>query len=239
MRTSFVNKSTIILSDKCKSVWGSSRKGKIYELQLVQLFYNKLIKEDRNYVFMDIGSNTGSFSLLPAIDKRLFCYSFEPNTKAYMILKENVSLNNIEEYVAVYNKGMWIREKTLRLKVPEDPSDSGLATFGDDPTRFMYDQKDGAFGEVKVRCDSIDNFVKERGLTIDAIKIDTEGAELFILKGGVNTLMSQRPMLLIEWDSKNTKQFGYEKEEILDFLETCGYTRFNVYKQSDMFVYHD
>ena len=237
IRTKFINGSQISLSDKCKEIMGSSRNGNIYELNLVNIFYTKIIKRNKNPIFIDIGSNTGSYSLLPTFDKNVICHAFEPNIHAFNVLNENVKLNNIENNVFTYKNGFWSSKKTLYLKVPLDKTDSGLSTFGDNPKRFKYDKKSGKYEEQMVECLTVDDFVMEKNLIIDAIKIDTEGAELDILKGAVKTLKEQKPLLLLEYDDKNTQQFNYLKLEIKKFLEDVGYNGFDLYKLSDIFVY--
>lgn len=232
MKVSFVKGSSVLISDECRAVMGSTRKGRVYELGLVESFFNRMMEVSDTPVFLDIGANTGSFSLLPTFNKKVSCYSFEPNPKTYSILKENIVLNDIEDYTKAYNFGMWSSNKTLKLKVPINRGDSGIATFGNNPTRIPgeYEVKD-------VSCITIDHFVGSSDLKLDAIKIDTEGSELAILKGGVNTLMSQLPLLLFEYDNKNTEQFGYDRDDIVALLESYGYNKFEVYKRSDMFAY--
>jgi len=215
---------------------GSSRNGEIYELGLVNEFYKIVIKRNGSPVFIDVGANTGSFAFLPSFNKKMMCYAFEPNIGVFNILKENIRLNDIEANVIPYNKGIWSRQKQMLLKVPIDKTDSGLSTFGANPTRFVYDGKPGAYEEQEVECITIDDFVEERGLMIDAIKVDTEGAELYVLKGAEGLLRKQKPFLLFEYDNKNTVQFGYERDEIVYYLKDVGYTKFKVFKRSDMFA---
>lgn len=234
----FINGTQIKLSDRCHQIMGSSRNGQIYELNMVQDFYNRMITRNQNPTFLDIGANTGSYALLPVADKNLKCYAFEPNPKAYEVLTENITLNGLSEHVIPYNNGMWDESMTLELKIPLDTTDSGLSTFGNSPDRFRYDNKDGNFETHKIVCKTIDNFVNEMGIQkVDAIKIDTEGSELNILKGGEKTLIEQKPLILLEYDDKNTSQFGYQRTEITDYLKTLGYEHFTMYQLSDIFVY--
>jgi len=214
---------------------GASRKGKIYELGLVQAFYDGMLAHSSRRIFVDIGANTGSFSLLPAVNKELYCYSFEPNPVAFDILGENIELNNIVDNVFAYNFGVWSERADMDLKIPIDQGDSGLSTFGDDPSRFVYGGKDGAYKTHKVRCVTLDS-IYSGFVRIGAIKIDTEGSEIKVLKGAKNILRDQKPLLLFEYDNKNTVQFGYDREDIVDYLKGMGYTRFELFKKSDMFA---
>lgn len=227
----------ILLSDKCKSIWGASRHGEIYDEQLINQFYKHIIFNREQINFLDIGSNTGSFIFLPLLNPTIKCYAFEPNPVAFAALVENVELNNLKDRVECFNMGVWHESKELELNVPVDTTDSGLATLGSDPSRFIYDDKSGDFTTQKVYCTTIDEFFEEQKLeSIDVIKIDTEGAELSILKGGEKTLKEFKPSILLEFDDKNTIQFGYKRDDIVELLKTYGYTNFQLFAASDLYA---
>lgn len=227
----------ILLSDKCNSIWGASRGGEIYDEELIQNFYNRIIFNRDQINFLDIGSNTGSFIFLPLLNKTIKCYAFEPNPIAFEALFENIQLNNLKDNVECFNMGVWHESKELELKVPLDSTDSGLATLGNDPSRFIYDDKNGAFTTKNVYCTTIDEFFIEQKLeSIDVIKIDTEGAELSILKGGEKTIREFKPSILLEFDDKNTVQFGYKRDDIIELLKTYGYTNFQLLAASDLYA---
>lgn len=236
--TRFVGGTQVKLSERCTQVMGSSRHGQIYELNLVQEFFRRLNNLNPTPTFIDIGANTGSYSLLPIANDNINCYAFEPNPVAFDILSENVELNQLMDKVKLFNNGIWSENKMLDLKIPVDKIDSGLSTFGNNPSRFKYDNKAGEFTTHSVECFTLDSFIKENNIDgVDAIKIDTEGAELDILKGGIETLKKYKPLLLMEYDDKNTNQFGYDRSKIVDFLKEIGYTNFEMWQLSDIFIY--
>jgi FkbM family methyltransferase len=227
----------ILLSDKCNFIWGASREGRIYEEPLINEFYKRIIFNKEQINFLDIGSNTGGFIFLPLVNRTIKCYAFEPNPIAFSALVENVELNNLKDNVECFNMGMWNESSELELKVPSDTTDSGLATMGNDPSRFIYDNKTGDFSTHTVYCTTIDEFFEQHKLeSIDAIKIDTEGAELNILKGGEKTLKEFKPLLVLEFHTPTTLQFGYKREAILELLQSYGYTNFQLAGQSDLFA---
>ena len=227
----------ILLSDKCKSIWGASRGGSIYDEELIANFYNNILFNKETINFFDIGTNTGSFIFLPLLNKGIKCFAFEPNPLAFEALKENVILNNLEQNVECFNYGVWHERKQLQLKVPLDMTDSGLATLGDNPNRFIYDGKSGEYRNFDVECVTIDEMFETLKLdSLDVIKIDTEGAELNILKGGRKTLTKFKPSILLEFDDKNTEQFGYRRDDIVELLKSYGYSSFKLLAASDLFA---
>jgi len=206
-------------------------------MSLINIFYNEIKKTSKDTILLDIGANTGAFCFLPLIDKTIKTYSFEPNPLTFEILEKNIKLNNLNENMFSFNLGVWSENKFLDLKVPLDLTDSGLSTFGETPSKFIYDNKDGEYKTVKVECITIDDFVKNQNLSyVSAIKIDTEGSELEIIKGGEKTLREFKPIILLEYFDGNTEQFGYKKEKIVEILTEFGYTDFSMPTKSDIMV---
>jgi FkbM family methyltransferase len=230
----------LLLSEECKNVLGATRNMQIYEIDLINVFYNELLnKQDINdeIVLLDVGANTGAFCFLPIINERIKTYAFEPNPLTHSILKENINLNNMNDFIKSFNMGLWSEKKNMDLKIPKDLTDSGLATFGETPTRFIYDNKNGEYITVNVECDTIDNIVEDLKLkTVTAIKIDTEGSELKILMGAEKTIKKHKPIILFEYFDGNTVQFGYKKEQLIKLLLEYGYTDFSYPTESDILV---
>ena len=70
---------------------------------------------------------------------------------------------------------------------------------------------------------SIDQFVKERNIKIDFIKIDVEGAELGVLKGGWNTIRENKPLINLAMHPNSIANRGNTNEQIWDFLAPMNY----------------
>ncbi|MFN4185583.1 MAG: FkbM family methyltransferase, partial [Hyphomonas sp.] len=58
---------------------------------------------------------------------------------------------------------------------------------------------------------------------VSFIKIDVEGGELDVLRGGIETLKKHRPSILCEIDNRESR-FGAGKEDLPDFLRSLNYT---------------
>lgn len=98
------------------------------------------------------------------------------------------------------------REDTVSLH-------SGPASSGDTYV------KEG--GEHRAPMSKLDHFQ----LTgVDFIKIDTEGYELFVLKGGEQTIRRDKPCIIVEQKPNKGKQFGLGDHDAVTLLKEWGYT---------------
>ncbi len=57
----------------------------------------------------------------------------------------------------------------------------------------------------------------------DFISLDVEGAELLVLRGGVETLKRHHPGLLLEWAPAYFAHYGYSEDDVEEFILNCGY----------------
>ena len=141
-------------------------------------------------VYLDIGSNIGVSSVY-ALSCGRTCWLFEPNTALRPFVEKLFAGNG-------YNTAVF---EDVAL------SDStGEAEFFISSSSFLssFDQKhaasDGDVSRVRVPLRTLDSYLPE--LTAAAseivIKIDVEGHEMAVLRGGVETLTRYRPPLMIE-----------------------------------------
>lgn len=174
-------------------------------------------------VVMDIGANIGEISM--ALAKRVGAngrvFSFEPMDKLYARLSEHIAVNSFYQVKAL-NIGLSDKAGSAKIysanEVFKDGAEhQGLGTIYASKTRSVLDQV--------ITLSTLDQVVAENGLQrLDLMKIDVEGAELSVLKGGLATLERFRPMIVIEIQSETSHDAGYEPADILGLLSRFGYT---------------
>lgn len=195
----------------------------------LKFFYEQTGKF-KNAFILDIGANTGTYCLLPVLNRSIRGYAFEPNPEVYRILKNNLTFNALQNNIQTVPVALSDRKGVATLKIPVSGTDSGLACLGT-PQRF------NGWREISVPMDTLDNVAKLRNIShVDLIKIDTEGCELSILLGGEKLIRCTLPDILLEFEERNTAQFGYHPKEIAKLLMSWGYS-FRKISSSDAFFY--
>jgi FkbM family methyltransferase len=169
-------------------------------------------------VVFDVGANIGIYSLLYARFPDARVYSFEPVTTTYAFLARNVMANGLGN-VEVFNHGFYDADGELYIGPWQGKAKSG--TFTVDSRR--HDPAEQDRGEM-ADFHTLDGFVRDCGLDrIDFLKIDTEGAELAVLRGGAEIIRRFRPVMEIE---VNKRIAADEAVTIFDFLGEHGYDIF-------------
>ena len=83
---------------------------------------------------------------------------------------------------------------------------------------------------VSVPTDTLDRLLQSQELNnLTLAKIDIEGAELLAFKGAVSLFSKQLPSVWIVEINDAVNNFGYHKQEVIDFLDFYGY---NLYSYS-------
>jgi hypothetical protein len=108
-----------------------------------------------------------------------------------------------------------------------------------DPTRNSLAPSDTSrdYEEVEVR--SLDSVVRDLDVSrIDFVKIDVEGADELVCRGGSEVLKKYRPPVLFEHDLAATSQMGLKDGGISAFLASLDY-EFYKYRNGEIFKLMD
>lgn len=162
----------------------------------------------------DVGANIGwyalNFAKIPNVKK---IYAFEPIPYTYNFLKKHLQINNARKVFA-FNFGFsdTVEKKTFYWTQKEGVS----ASMKNIRRRSKIDK-------VKCKVTTMDKFMENRGKSIDLIKCDVEGAELFVFKGAMKMLKQCKPIIFTEMLRKWSKKFGYCPDDIINLLSGLGY----------------
>ena len=142
----------------------------------------KIFKQSINEgdTILDLGANIGYYSLLASqlIGKTGKVFAFEPEPRNFKILQKNIDLNNYNN-IHAFQKAVSDENTSLTLYISE--KDSGAHTIR--PTKVEREFEN----EVKVEVVRLDDFLKDKTEKIDIVKMDIEGYEVEVLRGGMST----------------------------------------------------
>jgi FkbM family methyltransferase len=190
--------------------WDNTGVG-LTELELVNKFVS-YIKDE--FTILDIGAQSGCFSLAARYYPNTIWHSFEPDPSNYSLLLDNLKLNNIHN-VNTYETALSDKVGEATLKICD--FHKGLNTLGENLIRFSPENSINCI----VETNTIDNLFLSK--KIDLIKIDTEGSEYDIIKGGIQTIEKYKPKILLEYYQDNLNQFGKKTNDIDELLEEINY----------------
>jgi FkbM family methyltransferase len=173
-------------------------------------------------VVVDMGANQGEFTvILAAAVPQGTVIAFEPLADIRADLEYNIALNQFSN-VLVFPCGVSDKAGELPIFTSEDTTrqqslHEGLGTL------YQTDYRSKQIGIIPLR--RFDDVIKEINVSrIDIIKIDIEGAELYALKGALDSIKTYQPKyILVELSKENSGAAGYEVREILDLLANVGY----------------
>ena len=182
----------------------------------------ELMKNAEPGIVLDIGANMGSFSIpLAYYNPNFHFVCFEPQRMVYNQLCGNVAINYLNN-VEPYNFGLSTESKSLIVQVPDYRLETNIGAFSlDDEVRSKEDYLCKTKGmQEQIYLRTLDSIMIEH---IRLIKIDVEGMELDVIKGGLETLKKNGypPILFESWESRDW--FLPRRQELFSFLESLGY----------------
>lgn len=171
-------------------------------LGLKILFANKKIFKGS---FIDIGANTGSSILsFRSMGFKNIIYSFEPNF--FLFNKYLKKLKKEDDNIRIFNNALSDNNSLLIFYIPyiEKKCIHYFSSFSKNYVEYSmkntFPGKKFILQKNKIEVNKLDNFYFKK--KIDFIKIDSEGHDLQVLKGGKKTIKKYKPILLIEYNKE-------------------------------------
>lgn len=150
--------------------------------------------------FMDIGANTGFYSLLAAhANDKLPIYAFEPVTDIFNVLCRNIEASG-EKTRLVSPQNIALSAESGSVKFFETINDAGFISTSSSLSQ-THAKAFGGLKETIVTALTLDEFVEQNvdeKSRVDFMKIDVEGMELHVLRGGERVVREHRPIILAE-----------------------------------------
>lgn len=180
-----------------------------WDLKTVE-YFSRLV---RNRTVLDIGSNIGNHAIYwSRIAGAARVHAFEPIPETFETLERNIALNDCGNITA------------HRLALGER-SERGTSLSTSD-NRMMAQVVADPDGEIQVVA------LDEMGFSgVDFVKIDVEGHTIGVIKGGLETLRTHKPVVYVEL-------YAHERDACDRMLREIGYREPREFEQSNYLYIH-
>lgn len=195
--------------------------------EMLSCLYDSILRSGD--VAVDIGAHVGlhTVSMARAVRKNGKVFCFEPLPSAFEKLDKLVADNKYPTagdigVIIPYMLALGDEEGSAQfVHVPAFPEYSGFK-------ERVY-HVDGLLTEtISVEVKKLDSFKSVFG-RVRYIKIDAEGGELSILKGGREVILGSMPIISFEMGNAALVNYSYSAADYFDFFYNIGYNLFSIF----------
>lgn len=191
-----------------------------YDEEISSAITDELAKADTP-IFLDIGAHAGLMTLnVLAKIPSVHVFAFEPGPFQNSLLEKTIEANNLKDKIILYKEALNRETGTTSFICQESPDadwsmNNGLLNTG----RGKGRQK-----RITVAVQTVDNWWKmTKRPKVNVMKMDTEGAELWILQGATQFLSVCKPIIFLEINPLNLHVYPYGAKDVLLWLNEHNY----------------
>ncbi len=189
-----------------------------YELRLQQ-YIERHVRP--GMVCFDVGANIGAVSLHLAarVAPSGRVHGFEPVPHLRDRLRLHVERNGFHDVVSIHDCALSSADGEMELALAaEGEPNQGMAS--------LVDRSPAALSRrLTVPTRSLDSLAAEWGLEqVDLMKVDIQGAEIWLLEGGAELFARCGPDLLMEVAPRELRGMGADSRDLLAKVEEMGYS---------------
>ncbi|MEO5564487.1 MAG: FkbM family methyltransferase [Chitinophagaceae bacterium] len=202
---SYTDKSKLIIQKSMTGATGNLYCG-LHEFSDMGFLLHFLRKDD---LFVDIGANVGSYTVLAGAHVGANVVCVEPVPQTFQHLKNNIAINQISDHVTAHNLALGNEKGELSFT-------TGLDTMNHVATATETNT-------IKVPVDILDSILSKEKEPV-LLKIDVEGFETDVLNGASSTLKKNNlKAIIIELNGSGAK-YGYDEAKLHEKLLAEGYS---------------
>lgn len=165
--------------------------------------------------FLDVGAHWGVFSIVAmkvgGPGSRAVC--IEASGQAVKVLRENLCLNEVQDFVSVVNSACGEKVGELRM-----------LTTGAGGADYFVVPADERPDTITVPQVSADSVCESSRFQPTHMKVDVEGFEEEVLRGALRVLSRFKPHLFLELHGDIIHRRGKSPGAVLDILQEAGYS---------------
>ena len=165
-------------------------------------------------VFVDVGANIGYYSLIASqrVGRQGKVISYEPDPNNFALLKQNIASNDCPN-VEIFPYALYDKNKSGKLFLSGD-------NFGD---HRIYESPENRESQDIILVNGGEH-VGRHTQKIDFLKIDTQGAEFFVVNGLKKLIYQNREhiRIVLEFTPFGLRHSGASGHELLAILDSLG-----------------
>lgn len=200
----FTEKSKLIIAKGMTGATGNYYCG-LHEFDDMSFLLHFLREED---LFIDIGANIGSYTVLASAHIGAESVSFEPHPATFERLMDNVRINNIIDKVIPYNEGLGNSHSTL--------------FFTDKLDTANYISEKENTDTIKVNVSKLESKIVSLNKST-LLKMDVEGYEKFVIEGGLSVFKNENLKAMIVELNYASEKYGYKPAELHSIILELGF----------------
>ena len=163
--------------------------------------------------FIDIGANIGLTTIPVAQNPTIQCFAFEPEPVNFENLAANISANCCHGNVTIKQVALFDRTSIIEFEAAEGNLGDHRIRLSNQPGQYHEQER----RIIKVKAISLDEVIGEISGPL-AVKIDTQGAEPFVIGGG-RQVLAKAGLLILEFWPYGAARLDGDLKTVIDFLE--------------------
>lgn len=201
----WINGSRFLVRTGERGITGNIYTG-LHEFSDMAFLLHFLRPED---LFVDVGANVGSYTILASAVVGARSYAFEPVPRTYGRLVENMRLNHLDDRVLCINKGVGAEQGSLVFTSDRDTTNHAVASGEEAANTIMVD------------VTSLDGALRDESPTL--LKIDVEGFETRVLEGSRAVLRKPTLQSVIMELNGSGARYGFDESRIVRGMHDFGF----------------
>jgi FkbM family methyltransferase len=166
--------------------------------------------------FLDIGANIGLTTVPVAKNRHVFCHAFEPDPASFELLQENIRCN-VGANVQLHNLALFSDATPLTLALSADNRGNHMVCRGISK-QSSHQLRERERKTITVRGAPLDGVLDRARIELPlVIKIDAEGSEYHIYKGGRN-IVRLADLVVMEYWPYGIKTLGGDTDALIRMM---------------------
>lgn len=209
----FINDTRLLIESGMSGATGNWYAG-LHEVNEMGFVLHALRRDE---LFVDVGANIGSYTILAAGAVGSEVIAVEPVAHTFSKLRDNILINGIESRVRMVNCGLSDFDGTIQFTASLD-------------TMNRVALADERIETVDVTVTTLDGLIGESLPAV--IKIDVEGHEPAVLRGGSSVFGQPTLRAVLMETNGSGEKYGTSDQDLIDKMSSygltaCGYDAIN------------